>query len=439
MARSSSRRSWPWRTGPPAVPAAPPCWPSLLLTADLALANARLVSTAPQAVFNQPSEAARLIEAAERSDPSLGPFRIHRMPGGWFPPGFGTTRTARRYSELVAWARETLYPLYALPLGLEYCTTVGSLEIEDYAAFFHPRLDAGIGRDGTGHGRPGRPAGGLFPAAEFRPLGGRYFVIPASPDWSSPERGFPSFLDQTELIYPEQDLLFDRRSGDGRESWVLHHDWQLRRNLAAYPRAWIVHSAQVRPPSSDPDTRAQRIRAILYANDPIWSERGRPVLDLHQTALIETDDKDRLKGYLSRTAVGPSESVAVTKYEPQRVELKASMERPGLVILADVDYPGWRLTIDGKPAPIFRANRMMRGAAVPPGEHILVYTYEPGSFRIGAIVSIAGAVMLLILARSSASRPLFPLVNAPAQPIQDGLHAPRPRPDCVTRGDRRVH
>jgi hypothetical protein len=157
-------------------------------------------------------------------------------------------------------------------------------------------------------------------------------------------------------------------------------------------------------------------------NDPIWREPGRPVLDLRQTALIETDDRDSLKGYLSRTEVGPSESVTVLKYEPQRVELRASMERPGLVILADVFYPGWRLRIDGKPAPILRANRMMRGAAVPAGDHTLIYTYEPDSFRIGAIVSLAGVIALMILARSSASRPLLPPVHAPAQAIQDGLH-----------------
>lgn len=109
-----------------------------LLTVNLALANARLVWTAPQAVFDAPSEAARLIETAERSHPSPGPFRVHRMPGGWFPAQFGTTHTPERYTELIAWARETLYPLFALPQGLEYCTTIGSLELEDYAAFFHP-------------------------------------------------------------------------------------------------------------------------------------------------------------------------------------------------------------------------------------------------------------------------------------------------------------
>jgi uncharacterized membrane protein YfhO len=80
------------------------------------------------------------------------------------------------------------------------------------------------------------------------------------------------------------------------------------------------------------------------------------------------------------------------------VELTATLDWPGLVILAETYYPGWHLTIDGQPAPIFRANRMMRGAAVPAGQHTLVYTYEPASFRIGAIISTAGLIALVALA-----------------------------------------
>ena len=63
--------------------------------------------------------------------------------------------------------------------------------------------------------------------------------------------------------------------------------------------------------------------------------------------------------------------------------LDVTLDSPGLVILADVYYPGWELTIDGKPAPIYRVNGVMRGAAGPDRPHRLVYTYDPQSFRIG--------------------------------------------------------
>ena len=75
---------------------------------------------------------------------------------------------------------------------------------------------------------------------------------------------------------------------------------------------------------------------------------------------------------------------------PQRVELDVNLKSPGMVVLADIDYPGWELTIDGVPAPIYPVNRAMRGAAVREGPHHLVYTYSPRSFRIGLVVSAVG-------------------------------------------------
>ncbi len=145
------------------------------------------------------------------------------------------------------------------------------------------------------------------------------------------------------------------------------------------------------------------MKTLVFRSDPVWSEPGRPVTDLRSTAWIEAVDpaNPRFRGYIDGGPVDPSETVAVVEHEPQRVELRAVLKRPGLVILADTFYPGWRLTIDGEPAPILRANRLMRGAAVPAGAHALVYTYEPRSFRAGAIGSGVGLAVLLVLVATS--------------------------------------
>jgi uncharacterized membrane protein YfhO len=57
----------------------------------------------------------------------------------------------------------------------------------------------------------------------------------------------------------------------------------------------------------------------------------------------------------------------------------------------------------------------MRGAAVPAGEHTLVYTYQPNSFRIGAVLSCAGGVLLLVLAWWTRREPSTPLVPSRSQ------------------------
>jgi hypothetical protein len=83
-------------------------------------------------------------------------------------------------------------------------------------------------------------------------------------------------------------------------------------------------------------------------------------------------------------------------------------------VLADVYYPGWRLTIDGVTAPIYRINRIMRGAAVDHGPHHLVFTYAPASFKWGLIISAVGIGSLALLGLGCFLRPVAQsLVSGP--------------------------
>src|SRR5262249_2859327 len=76
-----------------------PQWASavalMVMTADLAAANARYVLTVAPAVLDSQPEALRIIEDHEHKEPQAGPFRIHRMPA-WHPPGWQTTPSVHR-------------------------------------------------------------------------------------------------------------------------------------------------------------------------------------------------------------------------------------------------------------------------------------------------------------------------------------------------------
>ena len=87
-----------------------------------------------------------------------------------------------------------------------------------------------------------------------------------------------------------------------------------------------------------------------------------------------------------------------------RVELVANLKTPGLVVLADTDYPGWRLMVDGRAAEILRTNGAMRGALVGAGEHRLVYRYDPASPKVGAGLTVAGIAALVLLLAAPAIR-----------------------------------
>jgi len=74
-------------------------------------------------------------------------------------------------------------------------------------------------------------------------------------------------------------------------------------------------------------------------------------------------------------------------YTPEAVRVRVQLATPGLLVLSDLYYPGWRATVDGVRAPILRADYVLRAVALPAGEHEVTFVYSPLSFRLGAWMS----------------------------------------------------
>ena len=211
----------------------------LLLTADLAVANARLVWTVPQADFEAPPEAARLIEAAERADPSPGPFRVHRMPD-WYPARFRERRSPRPAPRAGRLGARDAAAAACPAAGLEYCATPGHPGDRRLPGLLRHQDDARPPprwRGSWASRRASRCA--TIPRRGFDLWGARYFLLPALPDdWASRERGFASFLAETDLIYPDPPTSCARTSDRaGREPW---------------DRARTGSSAAIGPPTRGP-------------------------------------------------------------------------------------------------------------------------------------------------------------------------------------------
>jgi hypothetical protein len=242
----------------------------------------------------------------------------------------------------------------------------------------------------------------------------RYFVVPSyAHEWRDPYRSYASFLFQTERIFPAKPAGAAGVHAEALEQSMVN-DFQVLRNQSEFPRAWVVHNARWLSPLTE-RTEAARNRAMLemlYADDPIWHDATMLVFDPRAMAWVDDDKKTELAPYLSGLPPSPLESVKVAYPTPQRTELEATLQSPGLVVLADAAYPGWELTIDGKSAPIYQVNRLMRGAAVPSGTHHLVYAYAPRSFKLGGALSLVGLAILAFATIACALRPVDPSLGA---------------------------
>jgi hypothetical protein len=367
-----------------------------VMVADLAVANARLAVTVPQSVFDAEPRALRLIQQAEASHPEPGPFRVHRMR--WSPTAWISRGSADRQQQIIAWERQTLGSHHALPYGLGLVDAKGTTELADYSLFFRQWRTAVEPDIARGLGLKPDQMVVYYPRRGYDLWGARYLLLPARLAFNSLARGYTSFLADFDEIYPAPGT-FDGPGGRERKSeWFYGEDFQILRNRAAYPRAWVVHRARF-PDSRarGPDSRGAMMEEILFQNDEIWHDDARRVHDPREVAWIEGVDRKLVAPRLSGAGRDPSEAVEVLRDDPGGVELVARLKTPGLVVLADTYYPGWRLLVDGRPAEILRTNGAMRGAQVGAGEHRLVYRYDPTSLKIGVGLTSAAIAALVVL------------------------------------------
>jgi hypothetical protein len=88
-----------------------------------------------------------------------------------------------------------------------------------------------------------------------------------------------------------------------------------------------------------------------------------------------------------------------------RVRLEADLSGDGYVVLVDAWDPAWRVSVDGRPADLLRANVAFQAVAVPGGRHVIDLRYRPAALPWGlALTGLAVAAGVAVYFRNSSPR-----------------------------------
>jgi hypothetical protein len=104
-----------------------------------------------------------------------------------------------------------------------------------------------------------------------------------------------------------------------------------------------------------------------------------PDVDPRRTVLLEHAPAGAPAAAIGGTA-------RIIHYRNTDIAIEADAPGGGFVVLNDVWHPWWRATVDGKPADILKANVLFRAVVVPPGKHVVRFTFHP---LTGALAELA--------------------------------------------------
>src|SRR5581483_8487197 len=136
--------------------------------------------------------------------------------------------------------------------------------------------------------------------------------------------------------------------------------------------------------------RAYLVGRATYDRDPMNTLRRMVSDDFDPLREVVLDAPVRLGGQGSMDG-----EARITHYGNQNVELEARLDQPGVLVLADAFFSGWKVFVDGNEQRILRDNYLFRAVDLGAGVHRVEFVYDPLSFRIGWIISALTAGLLI--------------------------------------------
>jgi hypothetical protein len=154
----------------------------------------------------------------------------------------------------------------------------------------------------------------------------------------------------------------------------------------ALPRAKLFTNWQV--VHYDPEAVASWLDEVRRAYPPDYpitlNTNSIPANDLATLAILVRKSFDPAQTVLLAEPVNlpPSTNTApgrveFVSYAPKHIVLKAESEGPAVLLLNDRYDPNWQVFVDGRRADLLRCNYVMRGVAVPAGEHRIEFHFRP--------------------------------------------------------------
>ena len=155
---------------------------------------------------------------------------------------------------------------------------------------------------------------------------------------------------------------------------ILAGDYPPVVNPNAFGTAWFVDEVV---PAASPDEEIAFLGSV----------------DLRHQAVIGKD-----MSAVTAVPADTTDSIVMTSYAPNELRYHYSASADRLAVFSEIYYPnGWKAQVDGAPVDVLRADWTLRAAQLPAGEHDLVMRFDPDSYRIGANVSRASSITLIIL------------------------------------------
>ena len=124
--------------------------------------------------------------------------------------------------------------------------------------------------------------------------------------------------------------------------------------------------------------------------------RDAALLKLKPTHIFFRKDK-KTKINFNKLETTPADQADFISFRPDKIKIQSHTSGATLFTLMQHNYPGWKVTVDGSKTPHFTSDYMFTTIFLPPGNHLIEYSFENRFILAGLIFTITSLLVCCAL------------------------------------------
>jgi len=146
--------------------------------------------------------------------------------------------------------------------------------------------------------------------------------------------------------------------------------------------------------------------AVKAPDEQVLATVLNPRFDVKRAALFDTSAKVRASAGVQALPAPIAVATSVSHYEPGKVRIDLSAAAPAgtSLVVSENYYPGWKATVDGKPAQIGRADYTLIGVELPAGARTVELDFTSPSYERGKVITWIAIAFAFLMFASGAWR-----------------------------------
>ncbi|MFL9484999.1 YfhO family protein [Chitinophagaceae bacterium LWZ2-11] len=138
------------------------------------------------------------------------------------------------------------------------------------------------------------------------------------------------------------------------------------------------------------------VKGVSFVKGPAAEMKALYNADVKDSAIVEDIFKQQIPQDFKYDSTA---TIKMVKFDNDSIKYQTHASSPQVAVLSEIYYPaGWNAYIDGKKTEYFKTNYVLRGLAIPQGDHTIDFKFEPVSYKVAySTAKYANALVILIL------------------------------------------